>query len=425
VRASKTVFNVREFGAVGDGRTDDTASIQATINAAAGFRATVLFPPSIYIVTQLHLMAGVTLEGYGAILKRPDATPAKPLRKFAQMLTTSRNLWDSDQDSPPLVIRGLRIDGNRANQGAYTNYELQQAHLIFLHAATQKAGKLRALVEDVSLVENVADGLSVYTNCSVQVKNLYASECFRGGLVITGGYTDMQVTGYRERSTLHRYGINIEVDGPGFGSSYAIDVNMRDVDISGGFDVGISGGSHVRGSNIRSGPGFHLYAPGSRIWIQSSSFQIGEFSGTTDRVVYPQDVLFDDCDFTVTGTACTKGPRSFAAIHTYWQISGHKATNQTLRFKDCRWHAGPNIRAVDTLYAIHTEADEIALGNRILVERGNISRAYDYGVYITQGGRGSITGTKNAAAVPYAANGFGIYGVELQVDGVQLQGARP
>ncbi len=263
------------------------------------------------------------------------------------------------------------------------------------------------------------------THGSVQLQTHDAPACVRGGRVLTGGYTDMQVTGYRERGTLHRYGINIEVDGSGFGNSYAIDVNMRDVDISGGFDVGVIGGSHVQGSNIRSGPGFHLYAPGSRISIQSSSFQIGEFSGTWDRVVYPQDVLFDDCDFTVADTAGTKGPRSFAAIHTYWQISGGRATNQTLRFKDCRWHAGPNIKAVDTLYAIYTEADELALGNQVLVERGNISPAYDYGVYIKQGGRAAITGTENAAAAPYAAYGSGIYGVELHVDGVQIQDTRP
>ncbi len=263
VRGPKSVFNVRNFGAVGDGWTDDTASIQGAINAAGRSQATVLFPPATYIVTQLHLLAGVTLEGYGATLKRPDATPASPLGKFGRMLTTGQNPWDSELDSPLLVIRGLRVDGNRANQGAYTKYELEHAHLIFLHAATQKAGKLRALLEDVSLVNNVADGLSVYTNCSVQVKNLYASECFRGGLVITGGYTDMQVTGYQERSTVHRYGINIEVDAAGFGNSYAIELDMRDVDISGGFDVGVLPRSRVLGSNIRSGPGFHLYAIGS------------------------------------------------------------------------------------------------------------------------------------------------------------------
>ncbi|MCL4693624.1 MAG: glycoside hydrolase family 28 protein, partial [Candidatus Hydrogenedentes bacterium] len=43
-------FNVRDHGAIGDKITKDTASIQATINAAyASGGGTVLFPPGAYL----------------------------------------------------------------------------------------------------------------------------------------------------------------------------------------------------------------------------------------------------------------------------------------------------------------------------------------------------------------------------------------
>jgi hypothetical protein len=43
---ASTIFNVKSFGAVGDGTTDDTAAIQAAINAAMAVYGTVIFPPT-------------------------------------------------------------------------------------------------------------------------------------------------------------------------------------------------------------------------------------------------------------------------------------------------------------------------------------------------------------------------------------------
>jgi hypothetical protein len=60
------VTDVRAFGAVGDGVTNDTAAIQAAINAAAADdrRGIVWFPPGTYRVSQLTLTGKpVTLKG--------------------------------------------------------------------------------------------------------------------------------------------------------------------------------------------------------------------------------------------------------------------------------------------------------------------------------------------------------------------------
>lgn len=59
------VFNVKAYGATGDGATDDTAAIQAAITAGGG--ATVLLPPGDYKVAGTLLMptGGTILEGAG------------------------------------------------------------------------------------------------------------------------------------------------------------------------------------------------------------------------------------------------------------------------------------------------------------------------------------------------------------------------
>ena len=64
-------FDVRHFGAVGDGKTFDTAAIQNALDACAGTGGTVTFPPGTYLSqpltlhtrTTLDLAAGATLVG--------------------------------------------------------------------------------------------------------------------------------------------------------------------------------------------------------------------------------------------------------------------------------------------------------------------------------------------------------------------------
>lgn len=47
---SRAWFNVMDFGAVGDGRNDDIAAIQAAINAASESGGVVYFPMGTYRV---------------------------------------------------------------------------------------------------------------------------------------------------------------------------------------------------------------------------------------------------------------------------------------------------------------------------------------------------------------------------------------
>lgn len=62
------VYNVKSFGAFGDGFVDDTQAIQSAINAARTAGGTVYFPPGDYSVSSLNLTLlekGVVLKGAG------------------------------------------------------------------------------------------------------------------------------------------------------------------------------------------------------------------------------------------------------------------------------------------------------------------------------------------------------------------------
>jgi hypothetical protein len=85
------VFNVMAYGAVGDGKTNDTAAIQATINAAAGSHdigGIVYFPNPIaggsYMFSNLTLYARVALEGAGpqlTVLQRISGSTGNALQE--------------------------------------------------------------------------------------------------------------------------------------------------------------------------------------------------------------------------------------------------------------------------------------------------------------------------------------------------------
>ena len=48
-------FDARQFGAAGDGKTDDTAALQKALDAAGTTGGAVLLAPGVYLTRELHL----------------------------------------------------------------------------------------------------------------------------------------------------------------------------------------------------------------------------------------------------------------------------------------------------------------------------------------------------------------------------------
>lgn len=69
--SSNLVYNVKDYGAIGDGTTNDTTDIQAAITAAALVGGSVYFPDGTYSFTQLTISNSVRLISFGkATLKQ-------------------------------------------------------------------------------------------------------------------------------------------------------------------------------------------------------------------------------------------------------------------------------------------------------------------------------------------------------------------
>ena len=69
-------FNVKHYGAKGDGSTDDTAAIQAALNAAATAGGVVYIPAATYIISNIAIDTNVTLcgAGWATILQAKSGT---------------------------------------------------------------------------------------------------------------------------------------------------------------------------------------------------------------------------------------------------------------------------------------------------------------------------------------------------------------
>ncbi len=58
------VFDVTEYGAVGDGVVDSTAAFQKAIDKAGDVKGAVIVPPGVYICSTLYMKPNVCLMGY-------------------------------------------------------------------------------------------------------------------------------------------------------------------------------------------------------------------------------------------------------------------------------------------------------------------------------------------------------------------------
>ncbi|GIH14088.1 glycoside hydrolase family 55 protein [Rugosimonospora africana] len=114
-QSAETAFNVRHFGAAGDGTTDDTDSLRKAISAAREHGGVVFFPPGTYLTRRLTMYSGVHLRGSGGdattLRLHPGANSAiLESDGFATLTGTGHN-----GGITMFSVRDLALDGNKAH----------------------------------------------------------------------------------------------------------------------------------------------------------------------------------------------------------------------------------------------------------------------------------------------------------------------
>lgn len=139
----RDVVSVKDFGAVGDGVADDTAAIQAAINAASA----VYVPAGTYIVNVVTLDANTELHGDGS------SSIIKQSASFAGGSQGSLyvNSGAAGSQVSNIVIRDLRIEGTNIAAPVFSEFK----HLVSLN------GVKNVLVANVEFVGFQGDGLYI------------------------------------------------------------------------------------------------------------------------------------------------------------------------------------------------------------------------------------------------------------------------
>jgi len=226
--AGQSVFNVRDFGAKGDGVADDTLAIQAAIEQAASVGGSVYLPGGTYVVRQqgsnayaLQLASGITVYGDG---------PSSLIKLAANQDPWTRVI--SGTGIANVVLRDFAVDGNDNNQSTWS----EQRHGIFVSRAANITCQ-RLLVQNTS-----GDGIFYYGGSSGLIEDCTVI----GGAVLENarvGINFQGATGLVVRNnTVINYDTSYkaEIDS---GAPDATDVQLLNNTASGGHPLALNGSS--------------------------------------------------------------------------------------------------------------------------------------------------------------------------------------
>lgn len=184
-------FDVRKAGARGDGRTRDTAAIQAAVETAARARGRVYFPPGEYLSGTVRLRSDVTLhldEGATLIASRDDRDfdPVERLghEAHADAETTGFRfaLLQGDNVERVRIMGPGRIDGNRSSREGPKPIALKGCRLIDIrdvvvanagNYAISMLGCDRVEIGGVTIVNGYADGIDPDCCQNVRILNCH------------------------------------------------------------------------------------------------------------------------------------------------------------------------------------------------------------------------------------------------------------
>lgn len=309
-------FNLSTLINVVDEAPIDTVILQKAMNTLSSVyletgKAQVLKlkTGSTYFATGLMYKCGVDLisDGFAKLKKRPalDVTNESILKWWRILACDPSSFNTAAKVKHRCRIRNIEFDGNLWEMNwSYNTYSQEQGSSLLIQGASGSSAasadiRARFDIGNVSFIDSVSDGLHIVQNSDVLISgNISNKNCFRGGLVITGGNTLVVGGGISSENSR----LDIEVDSVGYGSTkytyidlknYYQDVNGLHGDFPGGCDLEVSNNGELiienlhifsQPTNMRMGLGNDK---GKRFQISNSTLTFGPGTSTLNRIMNP------------------------------------------------------------------------------------------------------------------------------------------
>lgn len=217
-------FDVKDFGAAGNGSADDTGSIQDAVDAAAKRGGIVFFPPGTYRVRTVGLKTGVHVRGSGidaTVLRLDDSAdgPVFESEGFGNLTGT-----DSAGGITAFSIRDLTIDGNKTENKSGSGlriygfgYELTEivVHNCKDHGIYSEWGSTGSIGDNSHEMDARFSGVRTHTNDGAGVLFLGPHDSlFANCLAFHNGAAGFHFTGVShgcQLTNLHSWGAEQDV----------------------------------------------------------------------------------------------------------------------------------------------------------------------------------------------------------------------
>lgn len=188
-QAAPPIFNVRDHGATGDGKTHDTAALNKAVAAcAAAGGGQVLFPPGVYLTGTIHLKSNITLllEAGAQIVGTSDLDQYQNFNPPGSTPLADRNRWHRalllgvDVENVAITGQGL-INGNKVFDPRGEE-RMRGPHTILFGNSRNIA------LRDVSIMDSANYAVMLEFTSQVEVR----------GVKITGGWDGVHFRGWKD-----------------------------------------------------------------------------------------------------------------------------------------------------------------------------------------------------------------------------------
>ena len=150
-------INVKDYGAVGDGVTNDSTAVAAAIAALTDY-SVLYFPPGVYIASgtgQINNLSHVTVMGAGMGVSVWKAPAGGDIMIWAN--GTGCNYWN---------VQDITLDGNNTTRNGNHGLYLECSYCALDHVEVINAGEFAVIIEDPDNAQNEFRDVNI-TNCRI------------------------------------------------------------------------------------------------------------------------------------------------------------------------------------------------------------------------------------------------------------------